>query len=222
MKRLKPCLLFSICLCLVASCRPGPSTIGRRTDGREAPPPPTWLRASDKVPCEGVVVTWKAVTNATGYQVFRSTTAEPPEKPFVSFDRGDITAWQDTSASPEIVYWYWAKTVRNTETSAYSQPDSGYRSGFVGVPIDLQVSEKATCTLRVRWNRVTNATGYEVRHNVTPVVLGSSIIGRTELIYFDHTVGSHQPQYYWVRSTNRCYQSEWSEMASGEAPRCRK
>src|SRR5262245_21074795 len=120
-------------LCFICGCRIVFPNNNGMTVSPSKPPAPSWLKASDSVPCQGVVVIWEPITNATGYKVFRHTSSEAPADPFDTVN-GDVTAWQDTSATPGIVYSYWVKTILDTGTSDYSPSDKGYRAGAVNIP----------------------------------------------------------------------------------------
>ncbi len=120
-------------------------------------PAPTNVAASDGRYANRVEVTWDAVSGATGYQVWRG---ESGQGAGVRAQRSEVrdqraegengrsqigetagTSFNDTNASPGVLYYYWVKAVGGAATSAFSEPDTGWRrtvacSHYMDVDID--------------------------------------------------------------------------------------
>ncbi|MBI3985991.1 MAG: VCBS repeat-containing protein [Lentisphaerae bacterium] len=88
---------------------------------------PTGLSASDGTYTDKVAVSWAAVSNAGGYEVWRNSSNDSASATRLAAPTG--TSYDDTSAAsmPNITLYYWVKSTRDAQVSAFSLPDSGYR-----------------------------------------------------------------------------------------------
>ena len=91
-----------------------------------APAPPTSVNASDGTSTANVAVTWKAVSGATSYSVYRSTTAGSQGTLLGSTAS---LACIDSSATAGMTYFYGVTASGGGGTSALSAQDSGFRAG---------------------------------------------------------------------------------------------
>jgi hypothetical protein len=98
---------------------------GCDTGYRPTPPAvPTGVSATDGSYSSSVRVTWSASAGANGYQVFRGvTTNSGSAVGLVSTTR---TYYDDSAASPGIVYYYWVKAVNAAGMSGFSNCDAGH------------------------------------------------------------------------------------------------
>lgn len=94
--------------------------------------PPPCVSAADGLTSDHVSVTWEPLTCGGGphyFQVLRSTTLDG-NKTAISSWQTDL-CFQDTTAIPEQVYYYWVRTTSSPQSldiGCYSVPDSGYCS----------------------------------------------------------------------------------------------
>jgi len=138
----------------------------RATPVLDVPPAPTGVAASDGTYTDKIHISWSASTRATGYRLYRSTSNNSS----VSSPIQELTglAYDDASAVPGQIYYYWVKAGNAADWSGYSNPDSGYAraipvasvslvsgatgSGSSGSPYDLGSAPRNTAksaTLRV-------------------------------------------------------------------------
>ena len=89
------------------------------------PPVPTGVSASDGTFTDRVRVTWNASAAATGYWIYRNTTASPPA---TEIGGAFSTAYDDSTAVPGQTYWYWVRAGNTSGWSGYSAYDTGYRA----------------------------------------------------------------------------------------------
>ena len=89
-----------------------------------APSLPTNVSATDGTYTNKIQVTWTASSGATSYTVYRSIFRQSVKIPL-----GTITgtSFDDTSASPGRIYYYWVKASNSYGTSGFSNSDKGYR-----------------------------------------------------------------------------------------------
>lgn len=88
-------------------------------------PAPTGFSASDNVYTNMVLLTWDAVTYATGYEVWRNTVNDSGTAAHLPDDPTDII-YEDTSAVAGTIYYYWVKAADRSNVSAFSSFDTGY------------------------------------------------------------------------------------------------
>lgn len=89
------------------------------------PPVPTGVSASDGTFTDRVRITWNASAGATGYWIYRNTTASPPA---TEIGGAFSTAYDDSTAVPGQTYWYWVRAGNTSGWSGYSAYDTGYRA----------------------------------------------------------------------------------------------
>ena len=113
-------------------------------------PAPTGVSASDGTYCDKVRVSWSAVSGATSYKVYRSTSnTQCPEPPLASGVTG--TQYDDTTATPGTTYYYSVKATNECGDSGCSSTDSGYRKAPPGIPQNVSASDGTYCDkVRVR------------------------------------------------------------------------
>ena len=96
-----------------------------RTASMPVDPPatPTGVAASNGTYDDKVQVTWNSAGGATGYEVWRSESATGEK---TKLGTTTATSWDDGTAVPEKVYWYWIKASNGAGTSSFSASASGY------------------------------------------------------------------------------------------------
>lgn len=92
-----------------------------------APPPsaPANVQASDGTYSNMVRVTWSNVTNAITYIVYRNKSNNSNSADEIG--KNITTTYDDTTALPRVIYYYWVKVLTSNGWSNLSAPDSGYR-----------------------------------------------------------------------------------------------
>lgn len=93
------------------------------------------VTASDGSHPDKVRVIWTAVSNATGYAVWRHTTADTNGATRVA-DGLATNVYDDTSAAQSLLYYYWAQPVFGATTGTFSSADTGYLRTVVGLTVD--------------------------------------------------------------------------------------
>lgn len=89
---------------------------------------PINVSATDGTYSDKVRVTWSAVDNATKYYIYRRTDATTPsinQTPLAVITAPTVQ-YDDTSAVPGQVYYYWIRAASANEISNLSNSDSGY------------------------------------------------------------------------------------------------
>jgi len=90
--------------------------------------PPDGVTASDGEYFEKVRVSWYVVTEATGYNVYRNTENDTSSASLIGITQDNSISFDDTTANPGTLYWYWVKAMSNGNQSEFSDCDTGWRS----------------------------------------------------------------------------------------------
>ncbi|MBU4365687.1 MAG: hypothetical protein KKF10_00985 [Verrucomicrobia bacterium] len=85
---------------------------------------PTGITASDGTYSNLVRVTWAVSTHATGYQIRRCTNSVAELSSQIG--TSSTTTYDDTTATPGTLYYYWGKATDGSNVSAFSSSDTGY------------------------------------------------------------------------------------------------
>lgn len=102
-------------------------------------PAPTGISATDGTPSDKVQVSWTASTGATGYKVFRNTSNNSAGASQIGTSA--TSPYDDYTADPGVMYWYWVKGYDATGESTFSSSDSGYRINPLTVTINQSAGQ---------------------------------------------------------------------------------
>ena len=127
-------------------------------------PAPAGIYASSGVYFDKILVTWNAVTNATGYQVWRYIANNFSYAAQVGTTMSNTYA--DTSATNGTIYYYRVRATNSYGTSAFSSPASGWRGSvhFLAVPAnydgDARIDPAVYRTADGTWHCAHSSSGY--------------------------------------------------------------
>lgn len=125
---------------------------------------PTGLTASDGTSPLHVVLSWNDVGTEDGYLIWRSLTSATNGATILATNAANVITYNDTSANPGQIYWYWVSATNLSGSSALSASNDGYRALSAPAPV---VASDGTSTnhVEVTWPGVNGASGYSVwRH----------------------------------------------------------
>ena len=177
---------------------------------------PTGVSASDGTYTDKVRVTWNSSSGATGYEVWRHTSNSSGSATKI----GDptSTSYDDTTAVAGTTYYYWVKAVDSENTkSAFSSSNSGYRQIAPPVPpTGVSATDGGSCSvIRIIWNSVSGATGYEVWRYTSNNSGSATKMADVSTTYYDDEVGTGKTYYYWFKAKNTAGSSGFSTPDSG-------
>lgn len=112
----------------------GVSAYSPSDTGYRALQTPFDLSATDGAYADRVRLTWSAATGATGYQVWRNTSASSASATLIGTPA--TSPFDDTSATPGTTYYYWLKATNTISSSSFFTYDTGYR--LAGAEMDVQ------------------------------------------------------------------------------------
>ncbi|WP_200154654.1 trypsin-like peptidase domain-containing protein [Chromatium okenii] len=87
---------------------------------------PTAVNATDGDNTTLVRITWNAVANATSYSIWRNTINYQASAKQIA--TATTLIYEDKTALAGTTYYYWIKATNTAGTSAFSEPNSGYRA----------------------------------------------------------------------------------------------
>lgn len=106
---------------------------------------------------KGIKVSWKAVTGATQYVVYRSTNGDG----FYAIKRTENTSWTDKTAADGTRYQYKVIASNGKTNSKESTAKTMIRLSSVSLQ---SVSVVGETSIKVRWTPNTRAEGYEIQY----------------------------------------------------------
>ena len=184
------------------------------------PNPPTGVTASDGTYKDKVVVSWDEQEEKYTYQVYRNDENDSSGAEMV-MDALSGLIYEDTSALPATVYYYWIKACNSTTCSWYSTPDSGHVTFTPPErPVGVTASDGVYIDrIRVIWDPRESADFYQVYRNVTDNTSGALLISdeHTNNTYMDMGVVTGTQYYYYIKACNNEGCSSFSSPEIGYA-----
>jgi len=159
-----------------------------------------------------VIVNWSAVAGATGYRVYRSTTASGAYSPVANTTS---TSFTNSGLTSGTTYYY--------KVTAYTNAGEGTQSAYVSVTTVPSVPTNVTASTSsgnvvVSWAQVTGATGYYVYRGATASGAYSRVTDVTSASYTDAEVSPGTSYYYKVSAYTSGGESSQSSYISVTAP----
>ena len=93
---------------------------------------PANVSASQGTSTRGVNLSWEAVDEATGYEIWRAQGSMNVADAILVTNVEAVVAYEDTAVNPGDIYFYWFKTVTQYGTGDFSASVFGYRARVVG------------------------------------------------------------------------------------------
>lgn len=181
---------------------------------QSAPSAPTNVVATQGTLAHHVQITWDAAAGAANYQIYRATDNNFADATKIA---GAITttSYNDTTATPGVLYYYWVKGRNTTGIGAQSSSASGY------IPLPGPANFVATDDphhVQLTWAAVSGAAGYQVFRSTTNDINTATKIatGLTTLDFNDTTAVFGTTYYYWVRARNAVGVGLYSAVQSGD------
>ncbi len=176
---------------------------------------PTNINATDGTYTDKIQVSWDSVTDATEYEVYRSSTSGGVDQTLI----GNVTGTTyDDNPQNTSTYYYSVKAIDAYGESDMSSTDSGnMMSAFASTPDGLTASQGGyRDKIIVSWNSLTGADGYQVYRSTTIDGI-YSMIGNTTGTSYDDTdyPGNTSTYYYKINAYKSNGYSDFSSVVSG-------
>ena len=161
-------------------------------------------------------LTWKAVSGAVKYEVYRSTRQNSG---YSLLGTTTSTSYVNTGASTGTTYYYRVKAVnRNGMASGYSNIVSGKAKAAAPAAPSVTAGNSSTGKPRLTWKAVSGATSYRIYRSENRGT-GYSLLGTTSSTSYVNTgAAAGKTYYYRVKAVNRDgMASGYSNIVSGKA-----
>ena len=161
-------------------------------------------------------LTWKAVSGAVKYEVYRSTRQNSG---YSLLGTTTSTSYVNTGASTGTTYYYRVKAVnRNGMASGYSNIVSCKAKAAAPAAPSVTAGNSSTGKPRLTWKAVSGATSYRIYRSESRGT-GYSLLGTTSSTSYVNTGASTGTTYYYrVKAVNRDgMASAYSNIVSGKA-----
>lgn len=165
-------------------------------------------RAVSSVTSSGVVkgrlrMTWKKSSDASGYLIYRSTSADGPYKRYKTLTKASVTTADLPAAFGSKAYYYKIcayKTVSGEKIrSAFSKPVTA----SPGLPSSLKAKKSGKSAVRLQWKKTARTAGYEIyranRENGTYKKI-KVITKKTTVVFTDTAVKKNHTYFYKIRA----------------------
>ncbi|MDR2576339.1 MAG: hypothetical protein LBC52_07850 [Treponema sp.] len=173
--------------------------------------PPPNIKAAGISQTE-IRLTWDAVPEAVGYQVYRGSGASSG---FTLINSLATNTYTDTGMSPKTTLYY---RVSTKDINGESEQSNALRASTLPVPVPtgLKAAPSGDGAVYLTWNYVPVATAYKVyrsRNYDGPYSLIETV---TSTYYYDSGRASGYTFYYRVSSVMGSWESDWSGYASAK------
>ena len=161
-------------------------------------------------------LTWKAVSGAVKYEVYRSTRQNSG---YSLLGTTTSTSYVNTGASTGTTYYYRVKAVnRNGMASGYSNIVSGKAKAAAPAAPTVTAGNSSTGKPRLTWKAVSGAVSYRIYRSESRGT-GYSLLGTTSSTSYVNTgAAAGKTYYYRVKAVNRDgMASGYSNIVSGKA-----
>ena len=165
-----------------------------------------------------ITLSFSAVSKATSYYIYRSTSTYGPYKKIAAVK---TTSYTDKSAVKGTTYYYKIKAIGSSGTSPYSSvlkaavgSDSSISSGSVSAPGGLTATAASDTQITIKWSSVANATYYYIYRATSSSGTYSKVASSTSSSYTDSSLSTDTTYYYKVIALNSSNQSGYSAIVS--------
>ena len=164
------------------------------------------------------VLTWKAVSGATSYKVYRSTTKGSG---YSLLGTTTATSYTNTGAKAGTTYYYRVKACNDAGLSPYSNVVSGKVKTVAqqkpSAPVVKIGHSASSGKPMLTWNAVSGATSYKV-YRATSQNGTYSLLGTVTATSYTNTGAKAGTTYYYkVKAVNSAGESAYSNIVSGRA-----
>jgi len=167
-----------------------------------------------------IIISWTAVTGATGYYIYRSTSSYGT---FSQVGTSTTTTYTNTGLSTSTTYYYKVAAYNSAGTTG---SQSTYASATTvpappSTPTGLTAAAASTTSITIYWPSVSGATGYYIYRNTSPTGTYTQVGTSTTTTYTNTGLSTNTTYYYKVAAYNTggtSSQSAYVSQNNGSAP----
>jgi len=158
-------------------------------------------------------VNWSSVTGATGYAIYRSTSASGT---YSYVTNTSSTSYTNTGLSANTTYYYKVSTYNSTGES--TQSSYAYATTMPGTPSSVTATAASSSSITISWSSVTGATGYKIYRSTSYSGTYDSVGTTTSTSFTNTGLLSNTTYYYKVSAYNSSGASSQSSYAYATTP----
>lgn len=183
------------------------------------PDAPSGLTATDSLFPNKVSLVWNSTSNTDSYSVFRNTSDSTVGATEIATGL-TATSYDDTSVTPDVVYYYWVVAVNVGGSSPFSASDQGNAISPPPAPANVTATDGTfPDKVDLSWNASSAADSYTVYRSTANNPNGAPqiAVGLSVASYSDTGVIASTQYYYWVKAFNSGGASPFSFVNPGHA-----
>ncbi|MDR1786901.1 MAG: fibronectin type III domain-containing protein [Treponema sp.] len=171
-------------------------------------PAPTGVSATDAT-VNSITVSWSAVTEATGYDLYYSTTTTPSgaNKPGVE------SPYTLTGLSAGTTYHLWLKA-KNAAGAESALSNMASALTIPAAPTGVTAAALSTTSIQVSWTEATGASGYDVYYHTADNSSAATKVSGATSPHTQSGLASGTRYYVWVKAKNSSGESAFSAGAN--------
>ena len=192
------------------------SSSGSGGGGVTKPSAPTGVSATAQSSFS-ILVSWNAVSTATGYRVYRSSSSSGTYSIFAGGASPlSATSWTDTSCQPNTAYYYKVVAVNdggdsNQSSTASATTPQALPNTPYGSPV---IKSPTTSSLTIEWNAAARADTYVLERATSSSGPWTSVYNGSNTTYTNTGLSSGTTYYYRVKARNSAGDSGYTDVAS--------
>lgn len=190
---------------VVATNAVGPGAASSEVSANTLPPgAPSSLTAAN-AGNGSIGLNWTASAGATGYDVYRSSTAGQPYASMTRLTASPISATSYTDAGLASLSVYYYKVVASNLVGSMVSSEASAPSSLPGTPTGLTATVNGANAIDLSWSSVSGASGYDVYRSTSPgqatgVMTKLTAFPTTGITWADSGLSAATSYYYKVVS----------------------
>lgn len=185
----------------------GVKLFGKYSNYKSAKAKPSKTQITKKVSTDyrSIKLTWKKVSGATGYEIYRATKKSGTYKLIRTINSGSKTTYTNKKLTTGINYYYKIRVFRNVGSKKYYSSFSSIvsKKAVPQTPKITSISSTDTTKIKLNWNKVDGSQGYEIyraaskngKYNLVKTITKGTITSFT-----DTGLTSGKKYYYRVKA----------------------
>ena len=162
----------------------------------------------------GITLTWKRVSGATKYEIYRKASGSSTYSKVKTITSGSIVKWADTKANSNgKTYQYYIVACKGSVKGANSATEKGV---YVNRPAISKISGQSGGKMLVQWKKNSAASGYQIRYGTNSSMSGAKTVTITSKNTISKIISGKKGKKYYVQIrayktvSGKKYYSAWS------------
>ncbi|MCL2126932.1 MAG: fibronectin type III domain-containing protein [Treponema sp.] len=192
------------------------SSSGNGGNGIKIPSTPTGVSATT-LSSSSIQISWNAVSGATSYRVYRSTSASGT---FNQVGNPTSTPFTDAGLSANTTYWYRVSATNSAGESSQSDvvsattQSSGGGITMPSTPTGVSATALSSSSIQISWNAVSGAISYRVYRSTSASGTFNQVDNPTSTSFTDAGLSASTMYWYRVSAINSAGESSQSDVVS--------